>query len=86
MNAVQMLTGRGGWPMSVFLTPELEAVLRRHLLAAAQSRQGMPGFDQVLAAVVDAWQNRREQALAGADQLTAELTQGRPDGEWRHAN
>ena len=35
MNAVQMLTGRGGWPMTVFLTPDGQAVLRRHLLPAA---------------------------------------------------
>ncbi len=35
----------------------------------------MPGFDQVIMAVDDAWQNRREQALEGADQLTAELEQ-----------
>ena len=34
MAAVQALTGGGGWPMSVFLTPELRAVLRRHLLPA----------------------------------------------------
>src|SRR5436190_22434426 len=33
----------------------------------------MPGFDQILAAVVDAWKNRRQQALVAADQLTAEL-------------
>src|SRR4029079_5010973 len=33
----------------------------------------MPGFDQILAAVIDAWKNRREQALNAAEQLTAEL-------------
>ena len=55
MNAVQMLTGRGGWPMSVFLTPDLQAVLRRHVLAADERGGGMPGFDQMLPAVLDAW-------------------------------
>ena len=34
MNAVQLLTGRGGWPMTVFLTPDGRALLRRHLLPA----------------------------------------------------
>ena len=34
MTAVQAMTGHGGWPMSVFLTPEPAAVLRRHLLSA----------------------------------------------------
>jgi len=34
MNAVQLMTGRGGWPMSVFLTPDLQPFFCRHLLAA----------------------------------------------------
>ena len=37
MNAVQMLTGRGGWPMTMFLTPERQAILWRHLLSAGRS-------------------------------------------------
>jgi len=72
MNAVQMLTGRGGWPMSVFLTPELKPFYGGTYWPPHSSR-GMPGFDQVLAAVIDAWKNRREQALEAAEQLTAEL-------------
>jgi uncharacterized protein YyaL (SSP411 family) len=72
MNAVQMLTGRGGWPMSVFLTPDLKPFYGGTYWPPHGSR-GMPGFDQVLAAVTDAWRNRREQALEAAEQLTAEL-------------
>src|SRR4051794_20223641 len=72
MNAVQMLTGHGGWPMSVFLTPELKPFYGGTYWPP-QSSRGMPGFDQILAAVIDAWKNRREQALTAADQLTAEL-------------
>lgn len=72
MNAVQMLTGHGGWPMSVFLTPDLKPFYGGTYWPPHSSR-GMPGFDQILAAVVDAWKNRREQALTAADQLTAEL-------------
>jgi uncharacterized protein len=72
MNAVQMLTGRGGWPMSVFLTPELKPFYGGTYWPPHESR-GMPGFDQILAAVVDAWTHRRDQALVAADQLTAEL-------------
>jgi hypothetical protein len=72
MNAVQMLTGRGGWPMSVFLTPELKPFYGGTYWPPNSSR-GMPGFDQILAAVLDAWKNRREQALTAADQITAEL-------------
>jgi uncharacterized protein YyaL (SSP411 family) len=72
MNAVQMLTGHGGWPMSVFLTPDLKPFYGGTYWPRHQSR-GMPGFDQILAAVIDAWKNRRKQALTAADQLTAEL-------------
>jgi hypothetical protein len=72
MNAVQMLTGHGGWPMSVFLTPELKPFYGGTYWPP-QSSRGMPGFDQILAAVIDAWKNRREQALNAAEQLTAEL-------------
>ncbi len=43
MNAVQMLTGRGGWPMSVFPDARLEAILWRHLLAADRPA-GHAGF------------------------------------------
>ncbi len=72
MNAVQMLTGHGGWPMSVFLTPDLKPFYGGTYWPPHNSR-GMPGFDQILAAVGDAWKNRRDQALTAADQLTAEL-------------
>ena len=56
MNAVVSLTGHGGWPMTVFLTPGRRAVLRRHLLPA-EPRQGMPAFQQVLAAVAEAYRD-----------------------------
>ena len=72
MNAVQMLTGHGGWPMSVFLTPELKPFYGGTYWPPHSAR-GMPGFDQILVAVIDAWKNRREQALTAAEQLTAEL-------------
>jgi uncharacterized protein YyaL (SSP411 family) len=69
MNAVQMMTGRGGWPMSVFLTPELKPFYGGTYWPPA-ARMGMPGFNQVLAAVADAWHERRAQALEQADALT----------------
>ena len=58
MSAVQMMTGRGGWPMSVFLTPDLQPFYGGTYWPPS-SRMGMPGFDQVLLAVADAWKNRR---------------------------
>jgi uncharacterized protein YyaL (SSP411 family) len=72
MTAVQILTGRGGWPMSVFLTPEGQPFFAGTYWPA-HARQGMPGFDQVLAAVIDAWQHRRTMATRQAESLTERI-------------
>jgi hypothetical protein len=72
MNAVQLMTGRGGWPMSVFLTPDLKPFYGGTYWPPT-ARGGMPGFDQVLLAVSDAWQNRRTQAEEQAESLTDHL-------------
>ena len=72
MNAVQIMTGRGGWPMSVFLTTDLKPFYGGTYWPPT-ARGGMPGFDQVLAAVADAWQNRRAQAIDQAESLTEHL-------------
>ncbi|SRR6056297_1380806 len=74
MNAVQMLTGHGGWPMSVFLTPD-----RKPFYAGtywpAEPRAGMPGFTAVIDAVSDAWENRQADANKFADEITESLQQ-----------
>jgi len=72
MNAVQMMTGRGGWPMSVFLTPELKPFFAGTYWPPRASR-GMPGFDQVIDSVANAWKNDRDAAVKSADRITAEL-------------
>ncbi|MBI3466415.1 MAG: thioredoxin domain-containing protein [Planctomycetes bacterium] len=72
MNAVQTMTGRGGWPMSTFLTPDLQPFFGGTYWPP-HARQGMPGFDQVILAVRDAWNQRREQAVEQARQLTQHL-------------
>jgi uncharacterized protein YyaL (SSP411 family) len=72
MNAVQLMTGRGGWPMSVFLTPDLKPFYGGTYWPP-QSRMGMPGFDQVLTAVADAWRNRRQQAVDQAETLVEHM-------------
>ncbi len=74
MSAVQLLTGRGGWPMSVFLTPDLEPFFAGTYWPP-QQRGGMPGFPQVLHAVIDAWTNRRDQVTKQAGEITAALSQ-----------
>src|SRR3954452_2493346 len=72
MSAVQLMTGRGGWPMSVFLTPQLKPFYGGTYWPPT-ARGGMPGFDQVLAAVADAGKNRRGQAVEQAESLTDHL-------------
>src|SRR5262245_40117679 len=80
MNAVQIMTGRGGWPMSVFLTPELKPFFGGTYWPPTD-RMGMPGFERILQAVIDAWQNRRGAAVAQADELTRHLQAiGREEG------
>lgn len=72
MQAVQMMTRRGGWPMSVFLTPDLQPFYGGTYWPPT-GRQGMPGFDQVLSAVSDAWTHRRAQAREQATEITKHL-------------
>ncbi len=89
MNAVQMLTGRGGWPMSVFLTPDLKPFYGGTYWPP-EPKHGMPGFGQVIDAVASAWKNNRDAAIETADKLTNELsrtaqsstTEGKVSATW----
>jgi uncharacterized protein YyaL (SSP411 family) len=74
MSAVQALTGRGGWPMSVFLTPAGEPFYGGTYFPPTP-RYGMPSFTDVLLSVSDAWQNRRQELVAGSRQLVAAIDQ-----------
>ena len=74
MNAVQLLTGRGGWPMSVFLTPMLEPFFGGTYWPP-RSQRGMPGFDRILEAIIDAWKNKRQQITEQAHHITAHVRQ-----------
>ncbi len=72
MSAVQALTGQGGWPMSVFLTPE-GAPFYGGTYFPKTARYGMPAFTQVLHAIAEAWRESREQLLQGGQQVVAAL-------------
>jgi uncharacterized protein YyaL (SSP411 family) len=69
MSAVTALTGRGGWPMSVFLTPTLEPFYGGTYWPP-EARMGLPGFRDVLERVQEAWQERRAEVERGAAELT----------------
>ena len=72
MNAVQMMTGHGGWPMTMFLTPTLKPFYGGTYYPP-EDRRGMAGFPRVLTAIADSYKNRRSEILASADAITAEL-------------
>ena len=74
MQSVQALTGRGGWPMSVWCTPD-----GRPFYAGTyfpnEDRHGMPSFARVCEAVADAWAHRREEVMQQSEQLTAAVAE-----------
>ena len=65
MAAVQALTRHGGWPMTVFLTPDGAPFYGGTYFPPVPSR-GMPSFQQLLLSVADAYENRREEVLQSA--------------------
>ncbi|MFI5269972.1 MAG: thioredoxin domain-containing protein, partial [Chloroflexota bacterium] len=72
MEAVQALTGQGGWPLSVFLTPEGVPFFGGTYFPPQEGR-GMPSFQRVLESVNDAWSNRREEIVQSAEQIRGQL-------------
>jgi uncharacterized protein YyaL (SSP411 family) len=72
MTAVQMLTGQGGWPMSMFLTPDLQPFYGGTYFPP-DDRYGRPSFKRLLLALADAWRERREEINRSAGQITANL-------------
>ncbi len=76
MKAVQAMTGHGGWPMSVFLTPDGQPYYAGTYWPR-QPRQGMPAFPQVVEAVSEAWHDRREEVLESASSITTTLAEHR---------
>ena len=72
MQAVQAMTGRGGWPMTVFLSPDGRPFFGGTYFPK-DDRHGMPGFVRVLEAVDDAWRTRRSDLLEQAGKLTNAL-------------
>ena len=74
MTAVQLMTGRGGWPMSVFLSPSLKPFFGGTYWPPAAQR-GMPGFPDVLQGVHEAWSKRRPEVYESAERLTAAIVE-----------
>ena len=74
MEAVQAMTGGGGWPMTVFLTPDGEPFYGGTYFPP-EDRHGLPGFPRILVAVSEAYRVRRPQMVGVARDLVSRLEQ-----------
>ncbi|HLR04449.1 MAG TPA: thioredoxin domain-containing protein [Pyrinomonadaceae bacterium] len=72
MNAVQMMTGQGGWPMTVFLTPE-GVPFYGGTYFPPEDRYNMPGFPRVLLSVAEAFRSQKDQVEHTATTMLGEL-------------
>lgn len=87
MKAVQAMTGQGGWPLSVFLTPDLQPFYGGTYFPP-ESRHGLPGFKQVLQFISRAWRERRGELVSAGREVMRALkemysftpVEGPPDG------
>ncbi|MFC4125645.1 thioredoxin domain-containing protein [Nocardia rhizosphaerae] len=84
MNATVAMTGQGGWPMTCFLTPD-GAPFYCGTYYPKRPRGGMPSFTQLLSAITDTWNTRRDDVDKAAEQVTEALraqATGLPDAEF----
>ncbi len=72
MTAVQLLTQHGGWPMSVFLTPQLKPFFGGTYFPPAD-RHGLPSFKRVLSYLAQAWREKRPDVDEQANHLTTNI-------------
>ena len=80
MTAVQMMTGRGGWPLSVFLTPDLKPFFGGTYFPPEEVH-GMPGFKTVLNKMAELWRDRRDDVTHNGEQMVRalrDLASGKP--------
>ncbi len=78
MTATQIITGRGGWPNSIFMTPDLKPFYAGTYFGAEDvpgppGQQGRPGFPTLVTWLGNAWTNDREAVINAADQLSAAI-------------
>src|SRR5678815_952648 len=74
MQATQAMTGQGGWPMTVFLTPEGEPFYGGTYFPP-EDRHGLPGFPRLLTAIAQAWNERPEDVQSSVRDVHALLQQ-----------
>ncbi len=83
MSAVQLMTGSGGWPLTVFLTPEMEPFYGGTYFPP-DDRYGRPGFGRVLASISEAYRQRRDDISSNAraviERINSQATRDSADG------
>ena len=72
MGAVQAMTGRGGWPMTVFLTPEGKPFYGGTYYPP-EDRHGIPGFPRVLASIANAYRQERGEVILATERLLQQM-------------
>ena len=75
MEACQAMTGAGGWPLNAFITPE-QVPIYIGTYFPPESRMGMPSWRDVLVAVAQAWDDKRDEIRAGGAGIAARLQGG----------
>jgi uncharacterized protein YyaL (SSP411 family) len=75
MEAVQGMTGQGGWPLNVFLTPE-QLPFYGGTYFPPEPRHGLPSWTQVLHAIAETWRERAVEIRAGGERIRAQLSGG----------
>jgi uncharacterized protein YyaL (SSP411 family) len=75
MEACQAMTGQGGWPLNVFLTPD-QVPFYAGTYFPPEPRHGMPSWRQLLAAIADAWQTRRDEIEDASGRIVQRLSGG----------
>jgi uncharacterized protein YyaL (SSP411 family) len=75
MEACQAMTGHGGWPLNVFLTPE-QVPFYAGTYFPPEDRSGMPSWRRILEAVIEAWTDKRDQIRSGSERVVERLQGG----------
>jgi uncharacterized protein YyaL (SSP411 family) len=75
MEAVQGMTGHGGWPLNVFLTPE-QLPFYGGTYFPPEPRHGMPSWTQVLNAIAETWREQAAEIRAGGERIREQLSRG----------
>ena len=75
MEACQAMTGHGGWPLNVFLTPQ-QVPFYAGTYFPPEDRGGMPSWRRILGAVVEAWTDKRDEIRSGSARVAERLRGG----------